>query len=70
MERMKNNMPPKCPYCNGELNYEELIDHVNECDYCYDTWRGHCLKCLRIFTWDEIFNFSHCDNLEEEKELE
>lgn len=57
-------MPPKCPYCNEELNYEELINHVNECDYCYDTWRGFCPKCNRTFIWNEVYNFSHCDNLE------
>ena len=33
-------MPPKCPYCNEELDYEEQIKHVNEGDYCYDTWYG------------------------------
>lgn len=63
-------MPPKCPYCNEELDYEEQIDHRTESDYCYDTWRGFCPKCNRTFIWDEVYNFSHCDNLEEEKELE
>lgn len=63
-------MPPKCPYCNEELDYEEQISHMNEGDYCYDTWRSFCPKCNRTFIWDEVFNFSHCDNLEEEKELE
>lgn len=63
-----NKMPPKCPYCNEELDYEEQIDLVNEGDYCYDTWRGFCPKCNHTFVWDEIYNFSRCDNLEEQDE--
>lgn len=63
-------MPPKCPYCNEELDYEEQIYHTNEGDYCYDTWRGFCPKCNRTFIWDEVYNFAYCANLEEEKELE
>lgn len=63
-------MPPKCPYCNEELDYEELINRMNECDYYYEQWKGFCPKCNRTFFWDEIYTFSHCDNLEEAKELE
>ncbi len=63
-------MLPKCPYCNEELDYDEQINFVNEGDYCYNTWRGFCPKCNRTFIWDEVYNFSHCDNLEEEEELE
>lgn len=63
-------MPPKCHYCNEELDYEGLIDHMSDRDYRYDTCWGHCPKCARVFTWDKVFNFSHCDNLKEVKELE
>ena len=67
---VKNNMPPKCPYCNEELEYEERIKDQNEGDYYYETWRGHCPKCEKGFYWDEVYNFSCCDNLEEVEELE
>ena len=63
-------MPPKCPYCNEELEYTELCRSQNEGDYYFETWEGRCPKCLKDFYWDEVFNFSHCDNLEEIKELE
>ena len=63
-------MPPKCPYCNVELEYEERMRDQNEGDYYYETWRGYCPKCNRTFQWDEVYNFSCCDNLEEIKELE
>lgn len=63
-------MPPKCPYCNEELEYTELRRSQNECDYYYETWEGHCPKCQRDFYWDEVYNFAYCDNLEEIKELE
>lgn len=63
-------MPPKCPYCNEELEYTELRRNQNEGDYYYETWEGRCPKCQKDFYWDEVYNFSHCDNLEEIKELE
>jgi hypothetical protein len=42
----------------------------NAGDYYYETWRGYCPKCNKTFQWDEMYNFSYCDNLEEIKELE
>lgn len=63
-------MPPKCPYCNEELEYDERVNDQNCGDYYYETWRGYCPKCKKEFYWDEVYNFSHCDNLEEIKELE
>lgn len=66
----EKSMPPKCPYCNVELNYEEREKDQNCGDYYYETWRGYCPKCEREFYWDEVYNFSRCDNLEEVEELE
>lgn len=63
-------MPPKCPYCNAPLEYEEQWDYSNECNYYYETWKGKCPHCKRKFSWNEIYTFSRCDNLEEVKELE
>ena len=63
-------MPPRCPYCNEELEYEERWHSNNEGDYYYETWAGNCPQCKRKFSWDEIYTFSNCDNLEEIKELE
>ena len=42
-------MPPKCPYCNIELEYEERMRDQNEGDYYYETWRGYCPKCNKTF---------------------
>lgn len=63
-------MPPKCPYCNEELEYTECCRNQNEGDYYYETWEGYCPNCNKNFFWDEVYTFSHCDNLEEEEELE
>ena len=63
-------MPPKCPYCNEELEYTELRRSQNEGDYYYETWEGRCPQCQKDFYWDEVFNYFHCDNLEEAPELE
>ena len=63
-------MPPKCPYCNEELEYTECCQSRNDGDYYLETWGGFCPKCHRNFFWDEIYNFSRCDNLEEVEELE
>ena len=63
-------MPPKCPYCNEELEYTELRRSQNEGDYYYETWEGQCPKCRKDFYWDEVYNFASCENLEEVQELE
>lgn len=63
-------MPPKCPYCNETLDYDEQMYNGYNNNYYYNTWRGFCPKCDRTFQWDEVYNFSYCDNLEEVKELE
>lgn len=63
-------MPPKCPYCNEELEYTEKHYSQNEGDYYYEQWEGYCPKCNRDFLWNEIYNFACCENLEEIKELE
>lgn len=63
------NMPQKCPHCNVELNYEEREKDQNCGDYYYETWRGYCPKCKKEFYWDEVYNFSCCDNLEETKRV-
>lgn len=33
-------MPPKCPYCNEELEYAELCHNETEGNYYYETWEG------------------------------
>ena len=63
-------MPPKCPYCNVELEYEERMTSQNYGNYYSERWTGYCPQCQKNFNWDEVYNFSHCDNLEEIKELE
>jgi len=63
-------MPPKCPYCNVELEYEERMDSEYYGDFYADKWTGYCPRCMRIFNWTEIYTCSKYEELEEVKELE
>ena len=63
-------MPPKCPYCNETLNYDEQIEHWEDYGTCGATYSGWCTKCKREYKWDELFTFSHCENVKEVKEEE
>ena len=60
-------MPPKCPHCGKELEYDELIDHYGDYDTCSDIWFGWCPSCARKYRWIEVFTFSHYEQLEEEE---
>lgn len=63
-------MPPKCPYCNVELEYEERMDSQNYGDYYSERWTGYCPQCNKTFNWSEIYTYSNYEELEEIKELE
>lgn len=63
-------MPPKCPHCKVELEYDSRVDTENCGYYYYERWIGYCPKCKKEFCWDKIYNFSHHDGMEEIGEKE
>ncbi len=58
-------MPPKCPYCKVQLDYDEKIDECFDGEYYHSTWRGNCPTCRRDFQWNEIYLFLHDEEIKE-----
>lgn len=61
-----NDNYPICPYCDTELNYDDLTDDFFDTSTYEVNWRGNCPICGRIFTWKEVYCYSHMENLKEE----
>ena len=63
-----NDNCPVCPYCDTELNYDNITYDSFDTS-TYDVyWRGTCPDCGRHFTWKEVYHYSHWDFLEEEND--
>lgn len=61
-----NDGCPVCPYCNTELNYDNVTYDSFDTS-TYDVyWQGTCPDCGRHFTWKEVYRYSHWGFLEEE----
>lgn len=58
---------PVCPYCDTELEYDDLVDNNYDGSRHESIWEGHCPVCGKIFTWVEIYLFDRIANFEEEE---
>lgn len=61
-------MPPKCPYCEYEL---DSINVINSEEYSKTTvyhFMGECPICRRGYKWDETYKWD--EKFENLKELE
>ncbi len=61
-----NDNRPICPYCNVDLDYDEMFDETFDTSVFEAHWSGVCPICNRHFRWKEIYHYSHIENLEEE----
>ena len=59
---------PMCPHCNVELKTSDIFDSEIYGDTFISGNFGECPQCKRDFRWEEIFKYSHCENLEEFKD--
>lgn len=56
-------MEVKCSFCNGEIyGVESFGVSFNESNIV-EHYSGECAKCHAIFTWDEVYEFSRCENM-------
>lgn len=60
-----NDNHPICPYCDTELNYDEVTDDSFDTSAYEVNWRGNCPICDRIFIWKEVYRYSHMEDLKE-----
>ena len=53
----------RCPFCDGAIGgVEEFGVSFNESNIV-EHYGGECEKCHAIFTWDEVYEFSGCENM-------
>ena len=57
-----------CPVCGREdsVLYDDCFDFECEGDYVIRNYVGHCHNCNTELLWDEIYNFSHYENIRRE----
>ena len=54
----------KCPDCNVELNWEDVIDtEWREPDVLANICEGSCPICKKTFQYTDIYKFSHAENI-------
>ena len=59
---------PMCPYCNVELIGDDMFDSEVYDDTFVSGIFGECPQCKRDFRWEEVYKYSHCENLMEVEE--
>lgn len=54
-----------CPNCGREdsIIYDDCFDSECDDDYIVRKYVGHCHNCESELLWDEIYYFSHYDNI-------
>ena len=54
-----------CPVCGREdsIIYDDCFDFDFEGDYIVRNFVGHCHNCNAKILWDEVYNFSHYENI-------
>ena len=59
---------PKCSRCDVELEYDDCIDTELEDGRMLNTCTGYCPRCKRTFTWTDVYEFSHYEDLREDSD--
>lgn len=54
-----------CPRCGREdsVLYDDCFDVECGGDYVIRKYLGHCHNCNAELIWDEVYNFSHYENI-------
>ena len=55
----------KCPNCGKFIEATETIDNEYFNGKYYDTVEGTCLNCGKMYSWIEVFNYSHDEDIQE-----
>ena len=57
---------PICPHCVAEITYDEMVDESFDTSTYEVNLRGTCPVCGRLFTWKEVYRYSHMEDFKEE----
>lgn len=56
-----------CPNCGEIFTAVETIDTEWDNGKYYDTVRGVCPNCLKVYKWIEVFQYAYDINIEEDE---
>ena len=53
-----------CPKCGSErISTDDCYDYEVSSDYVVRQYCGHCMDCNVDVDWDEVYTFSHYENV-------
>lgn len=55
---------PECLECKAELEFYDTIETYVDGDIIIIHEVGHCPKCRKKYKWEDVYEFSHFENLE------
>jgi hypothetical protein len=56
----------KCPYCNVDLECDDIYDRMSGGECYIDLCVGHCPQCNKEFQWEEVYDRIGVDKVREE----
>ena len=65
---IRMNDTAKCPYCNIDLEFEDVSEQTFNINHYVDQCIGYCPQCNKVFRWEEIFERIGVKNIREEME--
>lgn len=60
------NFEPICPNCGNAIDDGEITDQEIDFDQIVTHMEGTCDRCGTDCTWEEIYEYKGCRNVEEE----
>lgn len=58
---------PKCPHCNVDLEVIDTPDGDFDENTFYSNSYGECPQCKKVYSWVDVYKYSHWENLIEVK---
>ena len=59
----------KCPYCNIDLEFDDVSEQIFSENRYIDLCIGHCPQCKKNFRWEETFERISVDKVREGMQL-
>lgn len=56
-----------CPFCNIDLEIDEIYDNTVDHKHHQEEWHGHCPECEKSFRWVRTFVYEGTSDIEEIK---
>ena len=58
----------KCPYCNVDLECDDIYDQMSGGECYVDLCAGHCPQCNKEFRWERVYDCIGVEIIREELE--